>query len=74
MSRSILLVTTLSLSLCAFIVHIHAYFITQKGLVLKPLRANYVFVKTVSCAHARYYFKTHELGGPWLWSVHWNLA
>jgi len=51
MSRSILLVTTLSLSLCAFIVHIHAYFITQKGLVLKPLRAN-VFVKTVLCAHA----------------------
>ena len=37
MSRSILLFTTLSLSLCAFMVHIHAYFITQKGLVLKPL-------------------------------------
>ena len=52
MSRSILLFTTLSLSLCAFMVHIHAYFITQKGLVLKPLRANHVFVKTVLCAHA----------------------
>jgi len=73
MSRSILLFTTLSLSLCAFMVHIHAYFITQKGLVLKPLRAN-VFVKTVLCAHTRYYFKTHELGGPVMASVHVNLA
>jgi hypothetical protein len=34
-----------------------------------------VFVKTVLCAHTRYYFKTHELGGgPVMASVHVNLA
>ena len=62
-------------SLSVVMVHIHAYFITQKGLVfLTAIGANYVFVKTVLCAHTRYYFKTHELGGPVMALVHVNLA
>jgi len=47
----------------------------KRCLVFKTaIGANYVFVKTVLCAHTRYYFKTHELGGPVMALVHVNLA
>jgi len=74
MSRSILLFTTLSLSVCVYGTHTRIFYYTKRSRSKTGIGANYVFVKTVLCAHTRYYFKTHELTGPVMASVHVNLA
>jgi hypothetical protein len=53
MSRSILLFTTLSLSLCVYGTHTRIFYYTKRSRFKTALGAN-AFVKTVLCAHTRY--------------------